>query len=335
MNSSIAPLMITANSASHTMSLALPLLWIALVASVTMQSSCGKSPLSRVGFDDAARQAWHDARITTLTTDDGWLTLVGLDFLESDAYSFGSAPNCSLRYLHASAPQIGVFTRAGDRVTFAANSGVTVTGDGVLITECVLLTDDASALAPPPSNAARTLRNGPLTITLVRRNGDLALRIKDNDSAIRRDFAGIALFPFDESLVVEATVERANAQGTISITNVAGFVEQQPIAAKLRFQLQGKTHTLTATAGSQDQLFIVFGDASNGAATYGGGRFLDIALGSDGRTLIDFNRAYNPPCCFTAFATCPLPPRENILSIEIEAGERAPVSSHDDDASAH
>ncbi len=338
MNSSLAPLVLTANSAPHTISLALPLLWCALLLSVSMQSSCSKPPLSRDGFDVAARQAWHATRLTTLAAQDGWLTLVGLDFLDSGAQSFGSAPNCALRYLHASAPQIGVFTREDDRVTFTASVGVSVTGDGAPITECVLLADGAPATTPetkPVTTAVtnavtnavttvRELRNGPLTITLVRRNGNLALRVKDNDSAIRRDFAGIALFPFDESLVVEAAVEPAPVGGEIAITNVAGFVEQEAIAATLRFQLHGKTHTLTAMAGSQDRLFVVFGDDTNGATSYGGGRFLDIAPARDGRTMIDFNRAYNPPCCFTAFATCPLPPRENVLLLPIHAGERAP-----------
>ena len=113
----------------------------------------------------------------------------------------------------------------------------------------------------------------------------------------------------------------------IAITNVSGFIEEQPIAALLDFSLAGSEYTLTATAGSDGRFFVVFADASNGLTTYGGGRFLDIAPAANGRTTIDFNRATNPPCAFTAFATCPMPPHANRLACSVLAGEQR-VSSH-------
>ena len=116
------------------------------------------------------------------------------------------------------------------------------------------------------------------------------------------------------------------AETTVAITNVMGFVETQPIAARLRLQVHGIECELVATPGANGRLFVVFGDTTNGTETYGGGRFLDIEKPVGGRTTIDFNRATNPPCAFTAFATCPTPPAMNRLPLAIRAGERAAAS---------
>ncbi|MGA1391560.1 MAG: DUF1684 domain-containing protein [Phycisphaerales bacterium] len=121
----------------------------------------------------------------------------------------------------------------------------------------------------------------------------------------------------------QAAVEPARDR-TIAITNVTGYLEEQPLAATLRFELDGVSRELLATSAGEGRLFVVFGDETNGRETYGGGRFLEVPAPIDGRTTIDFNRAYNPPCAFTAFATCPMPPAGNRLPVRVEAGERRP-----------
>ena len=278
---------------------------------------------------------WFEQRVRLLTADDGWLTLVGLDFLTDGVFTIGSDPACTLRYAHASAGCIGAFTVQEDSISFRARvPDVTLDGVPCADRECALVVDDRGT----PS----VLRNGPLMITAVRRNGALALRVRDNASAIRSQFDGLELFAFDPILVVEGTVVEGSvvegtvlgstvadalaAETTVAITNVMGFVETQPIAARLRLQVHGIECELVATPGANGRLFVVFGDTTIGTETYGGGRFLDIEKPVGGRTTIDFNRATNPPCAFTAFATCPTPPAMNRLPLAIRAGERAAAS---------
>ena len=273
---------------------------------------------------------WFEQRVRLLTADDGWLTLVGLDFLTDGVFTIGSDPACTLRYAHASAGCIGAFTVQEDSISFRARvPDVTLDGVPCADRECALVVDDRGT----PS----VLRNGPLMITAVRRNGALALRVRDNASAIRSQFDGLKLFAFDPNLVVEGSVVEGTvlrstvadalaAETTVAITNVMGFVETQPIAARLRLQVHGIECELVATPGANGRLFVVFGDTTNGTETYGGGRFLDIEKPVGGRTTIDFNRATNPPCAFTAFATCPTPPAMNRLPLAIRAGERAAAS---------
>ena len=278
---------------------------------------------------------WFEQRVRLLTADDGWLTLVGLDFLTDGVFTIGSDPACTLRYAHASAGCIGAFTVQEDSISFRARvPDVTLDGVPCADRECALVVDDRGT----PS----VLRNGPLMITAVRRNGALALRVRDNASAIRSQFDGLELFAFDPILVVEGSVVEGSvvegtvlgstvadalaAETTVAITNVMGFVETQSIAARLRLQVHGIECELVATPGANGRLFVVFGDTTNGTETYGGGRFLDIEKPVGGRTTIDFNRATNPPCAFTAFATCPTPPAMNRLPLAIRAGERAAAS---------
>ncbi|MFM7134765.1 MAG: DUF1684 domain-containing protein [Planctomycetota bacterium] len=284
-----------------------------LVLSVTAALVSCAAPGDRGASE---RAAWHESRLKALAAEDGWLTLAGLDFLEEGASSYGAGPDATLRYAHATAPIVGVFHRSGDRVAFRAAPGAAVSADGAPCAEVVLVADDAGK--------PTVLRDGPIMITLVRRNGQLALRVRDNASPVRTGFAGVDLMPYDPSLAVEAQVAAAAPGERVAITNVTGFVEEQPVAARLRFELGGAPHEFVATAGAGGRLFVVFGDATNGVSTYGGGRFLDIDAPFDGRTQIDFNRATNPPCSFTPYATCPLPPGQNRLPVAVEAGERAP-----------
>ncbi len=270
----------------------------------------------------AERDAWHAARLRTLAAEEGWLTLVGLDFLSDGTFRLGSGPVCEFRYAGASSPHVGDFVVERSAVRFRARSpGVTLDGTPLAPQ------DDADAGTPLVADDAgtpSTLRDGTLAITLVRRNGSLALRVRDRASPIRTGFTGIALFPYDGSLVVAAEVLPARKGESVAIANVTGFVEETPVAARLRFTLGGAMREFIATEGANGRLFVVFGDATNGAESYGGGRFLDIPAPVAGKTAIDFNRATNPPCAFTAFATCPTPPAGNRLPISIRAGERRP-----------
>ena len=274
------------------------------------------NPSTTTTADDspaAERQRWHAERLERLQAPDGWLTLVGLDFLEDGVAIAGRGEDATLRYAGCASDRIGRFEVSGETVRFLVEPGAEVSIERGVSGE-PLTADDAG----PPS----VVRSGSVSFTLVRRNGRLALRVRDSLSPVRTAFPGLALYPFDPSRVVEASVEPASPDRRIAITNVTGFQESQPLAATLRFELDGEPRSLLATPAGEGRLFVVFGDETNGRETYGGGRFLEVPAPIGGRTTIDFNRAYNPPCAFTAFATCPMPPAENRLPLRIEAGER-------------
>lgn len=260
---------------------------------------------------DGERARWHAARLEKLRAEDGWLSLVGLDFLADGVATLGRGEACTFRYENCAEDVVGTLTVAGDEVHFrrAGSSN-----------DELLVADDVGT----PS----VIRSGSVSFTLLRRNGQLALRVRDHRSTVRTRFGGIELFAYDATQAVEARVIEPEPGATVAITNVTGFVEEQPVAAELEFTLVGESARFVATAGSEGRLFVVFGDASNGRETYASGRFLDIAAPVGGFTTIDFNRATNPPCSLTAFATCPLPPPSNRLPFPVLAGERAVASRH-------
>jgi len=168
------------------------------------------------------------------------------------------------------------------------------------------------------------LRVGGLHVTHIHRHDRAALRIRDREASTRTAFNGIPRFDFDPRWVLPASFEPAAAGTSIPITLVTRHVETHPIAGTLRFEIDGEACELLAEQAG-DGLFVVFGDATNRDATYGGGRFLMVpGPDEDGRTRLDFNRSTNPPCAFTDFATCPTPPASNRLGFAVTAGERRP-----------
>lgn len=302
------------------------------VAAVLGLAACGDStrsspqPVPSAAMAEPMRDAesewnaWHEARIRSLTAPEGWLSLVGLVWLSDGEWTVGRKPggldDRRIELIHAPADACGSFVVAGDRVRFRPAPGLDATADGTPIAgEIELVADSAGT--------PTVVRFGPIAVTLVRRNGQLALRIRDRDSETRTRFAGIERFPYAPSRRVEATFTPAAAGATFGVRNVTGFVDETPLAGELRFRLDGRDLALLATGDGSGGLFVVFGDLTNGRSTYGGGRFLSVLAPVDGKTTVDFNRATNPPCSFTPFATCPTPVAANRLPIVIEAGERS------------
>jgi uncharacterized protein (DUF1684 family) len=274
---------------------------------------------------EAEWNAWHEARIRSLTAPEGWLSLVGLVWLGDGVWSVGRAPggpdDRRITLAHAPADACGDFLVDGETVRFRRAPGLDATADGTPI-------DGEITLVADSAGTPTALRFGPIMVTLVRRNGALALRIRDRESETRTRFAGIDRFPFDPSRRIEATFTPAAAGATFGVRNVTGFVDETPLAGELRFRLDGGDVALLATSDGSGGLFVVFGDATNGRSTYGGGRFLQVPAPVAGVTTVDFNRATNPPCSFTPYATCPTPVEGNRLPVAIEAGEKAPKEIH-------
>jgi uncharacterized protein (DUF1684 family) len=260
-------------------------------------------------------ETWHQDRLASLQEEDGWLTLTGLAWLEEGESACGSDPKSPVVLPPASAAQVGTFYVAGKKVEFAAAPGVAVTSDGQAVGR-LTLADDASG-------AATLLKVGSVTFHVIRRGERLGVRIKDSASPVRAGFRGIETYPVSADWSLEAHFEPYDPPKPVLIASAAGTVEDTPSPGAVVFQVPGgETYRIDALPGGEGELFLVFGDKTNGHETYGGGRFLYASLAADGKVALDFNKAYNPPCVFTPYATCPLPPRQNRLGLLIRAGEK-------------
>jgi uncharacterized protein (DUF1684 family) len=260
--------------------------------------------------------AWRVARLKKLTAEDGWTTLVGLYWLEPGDNGFGRAESNRIVMDYPGMPEeVGTFQVSGREVRFVAAPDANVVHAGRPVRAIGPLQDDAAS-------APTVLSVGSVSFYLVERGGRLGIRVKDSQAETRMRFRGLEYFPVDPKWRVAARVEPYSPVKKIPIINVLGLEETMDSPAALAFELDGQTCCLDAVLepGERDW-FVMFADRTNGRQTYGAGRFLYVAPPVDGRTVIDFNKSYGPPCSFSAFATCPLPPPQNRLSIVITAGE--------------
>ncbi|NOK14231.1 DUF1684 domain-containing protein [Corallococcus exercitus] len=300
---------------------------LALVLSLALQAAPPAKPLpkpaakteqKKAPTEDvaAATQAWQAERLQRLTSPDGWLTLVGLTWLKEGEQQAGSAPDSAVPLPAPVPAQAGTFVRQGDTVRFQPAAGVAFTLEGKPFTGGALKTDE--------KGAPDVLRLGSVNFQVIRRGDRLGVRVKDSEAAARKQFHGIPLYPASADWKVEARLVPDEKPRMLSVPTVLGISEEMKSAGTLVFTVAGKEHRLMPVAEEgSDELFIIFGDETNRDATYGAGRFLEAPLpDKEGRVVLDFNRAYNPPCAFTRFATCPLPPRGNRLALRVEAGEK-------------
>jgi hypothetical protein len=274
-------------------------------------------PLPNPDAHRAEVEAWQARRDAELREPEGWLSVTGLFWLEEGESSFGSDPANPVVFPGAEVPpRAGTFFREGDVVRMEVAPGVRITRDDEPVTSVVLASDH--------SQQATMVRMGSLLWHVIERQHLVGIRLKDTASAARFAFQGVPSFPTSREWVIPARFDRYARPRTITVPNVLGMATEEESPGALVFRVGGETLRLDVT-GSPDSptYFVVFGDRTNGSETYGGGRFLYVAApDQSGRTLIDFNKAHNPPCVFTPYATCPLPPRQNILPVRIEAGEK-------------
>ena len=250
----------------------------------------------------------------------GWLSLVGLHWLEPGEQRFGAdtANAIVLQAAEGSVPRVaGSLRVTGDQVTVhLADTALTV--DGKPVRDGLILLDEAS------EEGATILELGSLRAYLIRRGaGRLALRVKDIAAPALREFAGLDYFPVDPAWRVAGRLSPAEPDATIAVPDIVGDVLTEATPGVVAFELGGAVHRLHALEAQPGHLWLVFGDATNGSETYGGGRFLVTGpVQPDDSVEVDFNLAYNPPCVFSPHATCPLPPDGNRLAVRVEAGER-------------
>ena len=244
---------------------------------------------------------WRQQREAALKADGGWLTVTGLFWLHEGANSFGVGPQHDIDL----PPDPAV--KAGGTVELHHGT-VIVRSQG-----------QVQELRPDSSGKLDRVTLGSLSLFLIHRGNRYGIRLKDTNSRLRKEFTGLHYFPIDASYRITTRLIPSPRQ--LPIPNIIGQVQDVPSPGYVEFQLHGQTLRLWPIEEAPGELSFIFRDKTTGKETYGSGRFLDTQLGNDGMVVLDFNKAYNPPCAFTPYATCPLPPKENRLTMRIEAGE--------------
>ncbi len=265
--------------------------------------------------------AERTARAQRLTAPDGWLSLIGLHFLAPGDNSVGSAPD-NLIVLAAGPARLGnVVVDASGRARLQVSPGVEVRVNGAPVL--------SADLGDGRTGRPVTVTSGTVSSFVIERGGQLALRVRDTESKRRQEFVGIEYFPTDPTWRIEATWEPFPRPREVSIKNILGQESKALVLGRAVFTRDGHTIGLLPLQESPDDpLFFVISDLTSGEETYGAARFVYADPPRDGRVVLDFNRAINPPCAFTPFATCPLPPKENEMPIAVRAGEKDYRGAH-------
>lgn len=255
------------------------------------------------------------ARVERLMRDEGWLTLVGLHFLEPGSNTIGSAAENTIVLKNAPAHLGTVVLSDTDAVTITLNPAEDVRVEGEQV-----LTAALREAGPWP---ATRVTFGTISFFVIDRGGRKALRVRDTASERRANFAGIDYFPIDPSWRIEADWEWFERPREVMIKNILGQESAALVPGKAVFERAGKKFELLPLVdGSDDPMMFVISDLTSGDETYAAARFVYADPPSGGKVLLDFNLAMNPPCAFTPFATCPLPPAENRMNIAVTAGEK-------------
>ena len=287
---------------------------VVLIISCTPQK---ESVIDRAAYQNEI-DSWHANRVEEqLVGDNGWLNLAGLYWLNEGFNTFGSDASNDVVFpsgkIDANA---GVFVVQQGKVTMEVNKGVKIVRDSMLVTREVMHYPDSSFYP--------LYSHGSLQWLIIDRSGKLGVRLRDLQSEAVKKFEGVERYPVDPKWRVEAAFEKYDPVRQIAITNILGQTYQSPCPGALVFEIEGKTYRLDVIDdGTEGEYYILFGDQTNEHETYPSGRYMYVKHpDAEGKVVVDFNKGYNPPCAFTEFATCPLPPRQNFLGLNITAGEK-------------
>lgn len=257
-------------------------------------------------------KAWHQNRIEGLKKENGWLNLAGLFWLEEGRNSFGGNTENKIVF-----PKDRSKAFLGDIILSKGEVFVETKTDADVFNE----NEKIEKLKLFPAEKSIILKHNSLRWFVIKRGERFAIRLRDLESPFLKEFHDIETFKIDPKWKLKAKFIPTEGK-KIAILDITGQTSQQDSPGVLVFTILGKEYKLDALAEGEE-FFVIFGDKTNKKETYGAGRFLYAAKpDADGFTFLDFNKAYNPPCAFTPYATCPLPPKQNLLPIEIKAGEK-------------
>jgi uncharacterized protein len=276
------------------------------------------APAPAASYEQELEQ-WKAKRLASFKSEDSWLALVGLFWLKEGENRFGSDPTGEIVLPDGKAPaKAGKLLLANNLVKLEANpeAGIKIKGQPVTTLGLNLQNDE--------NGDPTVLEMGSLSFHVVKRGDRLGLRVKDRENPARAEFKGTDYYPADRKWVINARFEPYNPPKQVPILNVLGMETEETSPGTLAFEVDGRPYKLEALKEKgEEQFFIIFADQTNKVETYDAGRYLYAdPPGADGVVRLDFNRAYSPPCAFTKYATCPLPPRQNRLALRVEAGER-------------
>lgn len=261
--------------------------------------------------------AWEVKRLKDLQKPDGYLSLVGLCWLSMGENSFGSGSNHPCPFPSGLPTNIGRYEVTESGITVTIESDIPVTHKGEAVTQMTVSADT-------DPGGPTILELGSVSWFVIKRGVALGIRIRDSKSDLLKSFSGVASFPRDESWRVTASFKKHDEPRTVPIPTILGTDAEMISPGTLDITVDGESRELIALkAADADRLFLIVADGLAGTETYGGGRFLMTEpVDSNGNVIVDFNKATNPPCAFTPWATCPRPPEENRFAIDIPAGEK-------------
>lgn len=256
---------------------------------------------------------WRAKYQEKLVADDGWLTVAGLSWLSEGVNTVGNGEGFDVRLTTSfGGSRFGEITLAADSAKLRVDNGVIATVAGQRVDEIELSPKEGK---PPVVNI------GSQSFFLIKREDRIGIRVKDRNNPLRLNFAGLNWYPVDPAFRVEADFDPFDEPREILVPNVLGGNFKYKSPGLLVFRIKGKKYTLQPVEEGE-KLFIIFRDETSRSEAYGAGRFLYTAKPANGKVILDFNKAENPPCAYTAFATCPLPPQQNRLTVAIKAGEK-------------
>jgi len=285
-------------------------------ALLLLQSGCTPGPglIENKEAYIAAVEQWQEARLERLKGKEGWLNLAGIYWLEEGSQRFGSDPANDLVFPEKAAPFLGTLTLHGEMVKLEVDPEVEMRYLGEPVTELEL---------KPQQSHPSYVRHGDFAWYIMKRHTSLAVRLRDYANPAIDALDHIPSYSIDPDYVVQATLKPFEEPRTIEVaTPFQDYTQEYTCPGTLHFTLKGKKLTLLPFE-SGEEYFLVISDESSALETYGGGRFMYATPDKDGHAVLDFNKAYNPPCAITPFAACPMPPHENHLPMKVEAGEKA------------
>lgn len=273
------------------------------------------SPEHKISVDQ-----WHQNRIKNLKQEDGWLNLEGLFWLHPGVNTFGSDSKSDCYYNNIHFPKyLGDLILQGDSVVW-----INQIDNGAQVNQKMYSKGKPITVFSWNAGSEKTavFNYKRFKWVVIKREDKIGIRFRNLDAKTLTTFKGIERFPVDTKWKIKAVLEKPQ-ENFVMITNVLGQTTAQKKGGTLKFEVDGKQYSLDVIDEGGVRYFVTFADATSGKTTYGAGRFIEVNReDANGNTEIDFNLAYNPPCAFTAFATCPLPPPQNRLTIAIPAGEK-------------
>ena len=289
----------------------------------TFLSGCSKKNSFEIAAYNKEIEQWQTRRSEGLKKENGWLTLCGLFWLKEGENKMGTDSSNTIIFPAERSPKYAgsIFLEKNGLLLKSAKD-VKITVKDSIVSDMKLLSDQSGKGEPT------MMKLSSLTFYVIKRGEQLGVRIKDKENPARTNFKGLEFFPIETKWRFEAKFEPYNPPKIIPIVNVLNQVSNDTCPGAIVFNIDGKTYQLDALMEGKE-FFIIFHDETAGKETYGMGRFLAADLpDSINKVILDFNKAYNPPCAFTVFATCPTPPKQNYLPFRIEAGEKKYAESH-------